>query len=148
MKRGCWTNVVILLVLSVALVAGCGGGGGEDKNNGNITSTALMVSSAADLAIESASDYNSNVKGLITGQTLQRWKTDWVNQRPAGITGKLIILQVTPGETGFEYIKTNGTTASTYLAATAEWTMTRSNGKHQEGHQHGIGVQFESKNGQ
>lgn len=119
-----------LLLLSVALVAGCGGGGGggEDKNSGSITSSVLAVSSAADLAIESASDYNSNVKGLITGQTLQRWKNDWVNQRPAGITGKLVILQVTTGETGFEYIKTNNTSAFTYLAATAEWTMTRSNG--------------------
>lgn len=118
--------VARLLPLTVVLVAGCGGG--EDKNAGNINSMALKVSTAADLAVESATDYNANVYGLITGQTLERWKTDWVNQRPAGITGKLVILQVTTGETGYEYIKTNGTSAFSYLAASAEWTMTRSNG--------------------
>ena len=118
-----------LLLLSVVLVAGCGGGGGEDKQGGSVTAPAkLAVSTAAALAIESSSDYNANTYGLITGQTLKRWKDDWVSKRPAGVTGKLVILQVTPGETGFEYIKTNGTSAITYLAATAEWTMTRSNG--------------------
>ncbi|MHB9102006.1 MAG: hypothetical protein ACYC2E_10875 [Sulfuricella sp.] len=116
-----------MLLLLGALVAGCGGGG-EDKNNGSTTSSAIKVSSAADIAIESSADYNDNVYGLITGPTLKRWKNDWVNQRPAGITGKLVILQVTAGETGYEYIKTNGTSAMTYLAPTAEWTMTRSNG--------------------
>ena len=117
-----------LLLFSVALVAGCGGGG-EDKLSGSVAApVGLKVSSAAELAVESSADYNANVYGLITGQTLKRWKDDWVNQRPAGITGKLVILQVTPGETGFAYIKTNGTTAFSYLAAAAEWTMTRSNG--------------------
>lgn len=115
------------LLLFVALVAGCGGGG-EDKNSGNVVSSALKVSSAADLAIESATDYNANTYGLITGATLKRWKDDWVNKRPAGITGKLVILQVTTGESGYEYIKANGTSAMSYFAAAAEWTMTRSNG--------------------
>ena len=83
-----------LLLLSVALIAGCGGGG-EDTNSGSTTSSAIKVSSAGDLAIESAADYNANVYGLITGATLKRWKDDWVNKRPAVITGKLVILQVT-----------------------------------------------------
>ncbi|MCX7163384.1 MAG: hypothetical protein NT083_10140 [Rhodocyclales bacterium] len=117
-----------LMLILVAFVAACGGGGGEDKNSGSLTSSALKVSTAAEMAVESASDYNTNTYGLITGATLKRWKNDWVNQRPAGITGKLVILQVTVGEAGYEYIKTNGTNAFTYLAASAEWTMTRSNG--------------------
>lgn len=116
-----------ILLLSAALMAGCGGGG-EDRSNGSIVSGSLKVSTAAELATESAADYNANVSGLITGATLKRWKDDWVNKRPAGITGKLIILQVTPGETGFEYIKTGGANAFSYFAAAAEWTMTRSNG--------------------
>jgi hypothetical protein len=77
-----------------------------------------------DLAQESADDYNENVNGLITAATLKRWKDDWLNQRPAGITGKLVILQVTAGPpaerscitANAAYIKPNGTNVFTYLS--------------------------------
>jgi len=130
------------LLVMTALVAGCGGGG-EDKNNGSLTAvpTAVPVrlNSPADITNESATDFNSNVNGLITGATLKRWKDDWLNQRPAGIKGKLVILQVTTGETvssgtppavtgQYSYFQSNGINVFTYLAASAEWVMTRSNG--------------------
>jgi 3-mercaptopyruvate sulfurtransferase SseA len=126
------------MLLLVALLAGCSGGG-EDKTNGNITALPLKLNAPADITDESASDYNSNVRGLITGKTLKRWKDDWLNQRPAGISGKLVILQVTAGETvstgtppaitgQYSYFQSNNLNVFTYLAASAEWVMTRSNG--------------------
>ncbi len=116
-----WTGACALaLVLSLQ---GC---------NGDEDTTALVtqipVSTPADLAQVSADDYNLNENGLITESTLKRWKDDWLNQRPAGITGKLVILQVTTGPAGAEYIKPNGLNVFTYLSPSSEWIQTRSNG--------------------
>ncbi|MEK7737329.1 MAG: sulfurtransferase, partial [Pseudomonadota bacterium] len=116
-----------MLLLLAAVVAGCGGGG-EDKTNGSLTAVPIRLNTPADITNESASDYNANVNGLITGATLKRWKDDWLNQRPAGIKGKLVILQVTAGETGYAYFQSNKVNVFTYLAAGAEWVKTRSNG--------------------
>ncbi|MHB8166280.1 MAG: hypothetical protein ACYDDT_05850, partial [Sulfuricella sp.] len=112
-----------MLLLLGALVAGCGGGGDTTNGTGKINAVPIKLNSPADLTSVSASDYNANVNGLITGATLKRWKDDWLNQRPAGITGKLVILQVTPGETGYEYFQSTNSQANnltnvfTYLAA-------------------------------
>jgi 3-mercaptopyruvate sulfurtransferase SseA len=117
-------------MLFAALLAGCGSGG-EDRSNGSTLAAPITVNTAATMAQEqgaSAADYNNNDYGLITGATLKRWKDNWSKERPGYITGKLVILQVTAGETGFEYIKTNAIGAFSYLAASAEWVMTRSNG--------------------
>lgn len=111
------------LYLGALLLAGCSGS--EDTSNGG---TGITVNSAAVIAQESADDYNANVNGLITGTTLKRWKDDWVNQRPAGVTGKLVIFQATAGPAGAEYIKPNGTSVFTYLSPSSEWIQTRSNG--------------------
>lgn len=129
---------VPMLLLLAALVAGCGGGG-EDRSNGSLTAVPIKLNSPADITNESAADYNSNVTGLITGATLKRWKDNWLNQRPAHIKGKLVILQVTTGETvstgtppavtgQYSYFQSNGINVFSYFAASAEWVMTRSNG--------------------
>lgn len=121
----CKMSMVLLLT---ALLASCGGGVDTTNGTGNASAVSLKLNTPADITDVSADDYNSNVSGLITGATLKRWKDDWLNQRPAGITGKLVILQVTVGEAGYEYFKPSGFNVVTYLAASAEWTMTRSNG--------------------
>jgi 3-mercaptopyruvate sulfurtransferase SseA len=88
----------------------------------------IKVNSAADIAQASADDYDDNVNGLITGTTLKRWKDDWANERPAGVTGKLVILQVSAGPGGTEFIAANGTNVVTYLVPGTDWSMVRSNG--------------------
>jgi 3-mercaptopyruvate sulfurtransferase SseA len=107
------------------LLGGCGGGG---SSSGTVNGVKFTVNSPADIAQASAEDYNTNVNGLITAATLKRWKDNWAANRPAGITGKLLILQVSAGPAGAEYIKPNGTDVFTYLSPSSEWIQTRNNG--------------------
>lgn len=121
----------------LVLMAGCGG---EDRNNGStlVSGGAITRNSPADITNVSAGNYDDNVNGLITGATLKRWKDDWINQRPSGITGKLVILEVTTGEVNaaavppynYAYIvpPAGSLNVFSYLAASSEWVMTRSNG--------------------
>lgn len=112
-------------VALISVLQGCGGGGATDTTS---IASKIVVNSPAALAQESADNYDNNVNGIITGATLKRWMSDWATQRPAGITGKLIIFQATVGPAGAEYIKPNGTTVFTYLSPSSEWIQTRSNG--------------------
>lgn len=86
---------VALAGLALAL-AGCVGG---ESSSGQV-----QTNTPAQIAQESADNYNDNVNGLITGATLQHWIDDWQNNRPQDINGRLIILQVNTGPEGMEYI--------------------------------------------
>ncbi len=122
MKMG-WPGLAAL-ALAMGL-NGCGGGG-EDTV---ATASRIAASSPAMLTQASADNYDDNVNGMISGATLKRWKDDWVTERAKlGLTGKLIIFQVTAGPAGSEYIKPNGTTVFTYLSPSSEWIQTRNNG--------------------
>lgn len=116
------TGVWLLLASFAISVTGCG------TENDLGTTTSSTVSKAADISQSSADDYDDNVNGLITGNTLDSWITDWTANRPAGITGKLVVLQTAAGGAGFEYIKPDGVNVFTYLVAGDEWVETRSNG--------------------
>ncbi len=112
--------IALLTLAGLALVVtGCG----TENNMSTVT-----ISKPADIAQISADNYDNNVNGMISGATLKRWKDDWLTNRPAGITGKLVILQLTEGPAGAEYIKPNNFNVFTYLAPTSEWIQTRSNG--------------------
>lgn len=118
-----------LLGASVLILAGCNGT--EDStalvNDNNTTPVTLpAMSSPAAIASASADDYDLNTYGLITGNTLSNWVDNWAANRPAGVDGKLVILQATVGETGTEYITPNNSDVFTYHAT--EWVETRSNG--------------------
>jgi len=138
--------VMPILLLLTALAAGCGGSADTTNGTGSTTAVSIKLNTPADITDVSADNYDSNIHGLITGATLKRWKDDWINQRPAGITGKLVILQVTTGEQvpvvpatvpptttctgGYCYIAppAGSLNVVSYLAAASEWIMTRSNG--------------------
>jgi len=118
-----WTGACALaLVLSLQ---GCGGD--EDTSS---TASQITVNTPAAIAQVSADDYEENVNGLITAATLKRWKDDWATQRTTlGLRGKLVILQVSAGPAGAEYIKPNGTNVFTYLSPASDyWIQTRTNG--------------------
>lgn len=120
-------RLAVAAALATGLLLGaCTGGGGGD--NDSVNGVTFQVNSPAAIAQESADDYNANVNGVITGATLKRWMADWAANRPAGITGKLVILQATAGPAGAEYIKSDGVNVFTYLSPSSEWIQTRSNG--------------------
>jgi len=122
-KRFANNSIAMLALLALAL-AGCGGG--EDKSSAS--DAAANINSPAQIAQESADDYNANENGLITGATLKRWKDDWLNERPAGVTGELVILQAFEGAALSEYVKPDGVHVFTHLVGSSEWVQTRSNG--------------------
>jgi len=113
--------LVGLLGASALVLAGCNGS--EDDSS---AAADIQYNSPAAIAQVSADNYHDNENGIITAATLKRWKDDWINERPAGITGKLVILQVTEGPTGYTYIAPNNTAVYTYLVD--DWVRTRSNG--------------------
>ncbi len=131
----------LLLLAGVALLAGgCGGGG--NTNTGYATSpggdpVAIKVNTAAEIAQVSNADYNKNVNGLITGATLQGWIDNWKKNRPSGITGRLIILQINRKDpiSGNEYYITPKPTQGVFTysiisdtSAKSRLVMSRSNG--------------------
>ncbi len=118
------SGIVLAAAWVVMFLTGCGGS--EDTSS---PASQITINSPAAIAIESAADYNNNEYGLITGTTVKRWKDGWLNERPAGITGKLVILQLAAGPTaGREYIKPNNLNVFTYVSPSSEWIQTRSNG--------------------
>lgn len=78
--------------------------------------------------LKSLSDdnYDNNRYGLITHATLRSWIEDWGTNKPAGITGKLVILQQGEGAAGAKYIKPDNTNVFTYVES--GWLTTRSDG--------------------
>ncbi|MBI1424606.1 MAG: hypothetical protein GC149_14260 [Gammaproteobacteria bacterium] len=93
------------------------------------TATSIVVNTPASIAQESDADYNNNVNGLITATTLQTWIDNWTANRPAGITGRLVILQINNGPATQEYITPNPAAGVlTYSLASSRLIETRSNG--------------------
>lgn len=125
-----WRNGGTVVLLSSAMVlglAGCSGSEDDGSTTAGGTPTVTM-NTPADIAQASAANYDSNTYGLVTASTLKRWIDNWTANRPAAITGKLVILQASNGEAGFEFIKPNGTNVFTYSVPSDEWIETRSNG--------------------
>lgn len=126
------TGGIVLGALAAFLLVGCGGG--EDSSVGSVdvgggSAAAVKVNSPAEIAQESADNYDDNVNGLITANTLKRWINDWENTKPAGITGRLVILQTNNGPDGAKYITPNPSGGVlTYSVPASRWTMERSNG--------------------
>lgn len=117
LQRGRRGLIGLLGVASLVLVGCTGTEDGVTVSN---------VATPASLASESADNYDDNTYGLISGATLKSWIDDWTANRPAGITGKLVILQSSNNDTGYEFIKPDGVDVFTYHAT--EWVETRSNG--------------------
>jgi 3-mercaptopyruvate sulfurtransferase SseA len=65
----------------------------------------IKVNTAEELASASNEDYNANRYGLITARTLDSLATNWDSQKPTGITGKLVVLQIdTASSPGTRYV--------------------------------------------
>lgn len=114
----------VLLAGAMGLtLAGCGGSEGD-------TSGAVTVNAAVRVAQESADNYSENTNGLIEGSTLQHWLDDWPANRPDGISGDLVILQVFAGyRDDIKYVTPDAASGvRVYEIPTDAYVMTRSNG--------------------
>lgn len=117
-----------------ASVDGAGGadveGAGGIDGTGGTEGDSVYVSTVEDLADESSEDYNENEHGLITGATLKRWIDDWENEKPEGIDGRLIILQIVPDNVGpFRNITPNEEAGVfTYRVGAGQFNVPRNNG--------------------
>jgi 3-mercaptopyruvate sulfurtransferase SseA len=111
---------IALAGLALALT-GCVGG--ESSSSGQV-----QTNTPAQIAQESADNYNDNVNGLITGATLSRWLSDWENERPPGVTGRLVIMQLGTGPEGAEFVRHDGPNVATYPFNQNEIAMDRNNG--------------------
>jgi 3-mercaptopyruvate sulfurtransferase SseA len=102
---------------------------GSAGDGGPEGGTPVTVSAPADLPDVSADDYKDNVHGIITGDTLKRWIADWTANRPAGVTGKLVVLQIVPGvAASVVHVAEKGTTVASYVVPASELTQVRDNG--------------------
>lgn len=113
--------LLILLPVTALILSGCGGERSEAKTG------SLSKSTPAQITNVSKDNYDDNVNGLITHNTLKKWLDNWEENKPAGINGKLVILQQGKGQTtGAEFIKPNNKNTFTYVDS--GWLETRNNG--------------------
>jgi 3-mercaptopyruvate sulfurtransferase SseA len=54
--------------------------------------------------VRSAANLDDNRSGSVTAARLQTWLSDWAAQRPEGLTGDLVILQLSPASRGGRYV--------------------------------------------
>lgn len=101
--------------------AGAGGEAGADVG--------LATSTPEQLTDESAADYASNQHGLITGTRLKSWVEGWAANRPAGVTGKLVVLQVSLNAAASKArVAENANGVVSYLLPGSELLQVRDNG--------------------
>ncbi|MDH5542013.1 MAG: rhodanese-like domain-containing protein [Nitrospinota bacterium] len=113
--------------MSVALVLGglmALSGCAKDEDT---TDTTSKWDSAANIVQTSDADYDNNTNGIITAATLKTWIDDWATNKPTGITGNLVIMSVSDGGTGREFLA-SGTGIKSYKVTTSGLVETRSNG--------------------
>ncbi|TGJ98960.1 sulfurtransferase [Leptospira langatensis] len=130
-----------LLVVLLGLFGNCGGGGGGSSAGLaalGLGGEGVKVSSASDLVVESSDNYDDNKFGLISATTLRTWVSNWSANKPAGITGNLVIYQanrvgsdsnkslILPTTGVKVFVAVDGNSPSTYSWKT--FRETRSNG--------------------
>lgn len=89
-------RAILLLTTLVTVFTSCKKSNeGDDTTNlllAGLLLSATKVSTAAELTTESDANYDNNNYGLITATKLKSWIDNWAANKPAGITGNLVIL--------------------------------------------------------
>ncbi|MEW5823440.1 MAG: sulfurtransferase [Pseudomonadota bacterium] len=115
-------RVSALVVVGVLALSGC------DSSDVTLKPLPTTEERVAGLAQVSADDYAQNLNGLITGDTLSRWMANWPQDRPSGVTGRLVVLQVAKGDAGYEYPAHDGDGVRVFQVSGGDFGQTRSNG--------------------
>lgn len=106
-----------------------GGGGGDESDDDDVIPQ-LHVSTIEELTDKSSPDYGDNEHGVISGGRLKRWINDWENERPAGIEGRLVIIQVVPSNvtTSLHLAANEAEGVFVHLINSNEFNTARNNG--------------------
>lgn len=92
------TGVMLAASLAASLMlSGCGSDGDSSSET---TVNGVKIYTPAEISMKSNRDYNQNTYGVITAQTLNKWINDWEHNKPAGVDGRLVVLQA--GRVGFD----------------------------------------------
>jgi 3-mercaptopyruvate sulfurtransferase SseA len=110
----------------VFVLTGCG-----SDSNTNTVDTGVKLS-ASDIAKKSSADYSNNDFGLVSASKVANWITDWTNNKPLAIQGKLVVLMVGKidvGDVNANYLKGDGQNVLVYEASSLLGsTITRNDG--------------------
>ena len=92
------TITLSMLTLMALSFSGCG----DVKTDKVLTAKSMTNKSKA--------NYADNQFGLVDAKRVEGWISDWESNKPAGITGKLVVLQIGKISVGgdYAYIKNNG----------------------------------------
>ncbi|MCW7468234.1 rhodanese-like domain-containing protein [Leptospira kanakyensis] len=83
----------------------------------DLTPFLFRVYSPAELATLSNTDFNLNDSGLITSTKFSRFLSNWSNNRPAGVSGNLVIFQVQTSGSSGRYVFFDGKQTFSYPIA-------------------------------
>jgi thiosulfate/3-mercaptopyruvate sulfurtransferase len=89
----------LLIHVVAAGALGCAAGGPDTP-----APAARQVATPATLAVRSADDFRDNRAGVVTNEIVERWFADWATNRPAGITGELVVLQPDEAPGALKYL--------------------------------------------
>ncbi len=112
MKHTLFVKSLLIAGLTMSVFTGC-----DDSDNNDEAVETIKVLSPAQIVQKSEANYNDNIKGVITAQTLTHWMDDWQANKPASVQdGRLIVLQAGPTTLGADkaYLKGNGTDVLVY----------------------------------
>ncbi|EPG64431.1 rhodanese-like protein [Leptospira wolffii serovar Khorat str. Khorat-H2] len=97
-----------------------------------LPSPPVVVFGLESLTNVSNNDYNENTFGLITASTLEAWRSNWYANRPGGISGNLVVFQVTSGALSGAFLRpTTGVKVYGLPTSSSDYTFfgqTRFNG--------------------
>lgn len=106
--------------------------------------TNIHRSTPAELAERSAALYEDNASGWVLASTVSRWLGNWPAERPDGIGGNLVVLQLDAAEVALPFAR-SGEGVRTYLASDlAELVQARSNGLVAIGEAPGRGLRIDA----
>ncbi len=87
----------------------------ETNENKHMYQNSIKVLSTTEIANRSYDDYAMNNYGIVTADKAASWITDWENNKPAGVDGKLFVMQMGDiAGTEYNYIKSNGVDTFTF----------------------------------
>lgn len=89
-----FSKICLSLVASAIAASALFSAETEANQHKHMYSNSVKVLTASELASRSNDDYAMNNYGVISAEKAATWITDWKHNKPAGVSGKLFVMQV------------------------------------------------------